>query len=65
MAGENKLRVFLDANILIRGVTMPRFPYETLQPGSFLREIMGWSHDDLSAIERRCWQDLERPFWMR
>ena len=26
-----KLRVFLDANILIRGVTLPRFPYEVLQ----------------------------------
>jgi hypothetical protein len=24
-------RVFLDANVLIRGVTFPRFPYEVLQ----------------------------------
>ncbi len=26
-----KPRVFLDANILIRGVTLPRFPYEILR----------------------------------
>ena len=28
---SQKLRVFLDANILIRGVTLPRFPYEVLR----------------------------------
>jgi len=44
-------RVFLDANVLIRGVTFPRFPY------------MGWSHASLSAVERRRWSDLEQPFW--
>ena len=169
MANEEKLRVFLDANILIRGITLPRFPYEVLRhaagedfipvfspmvldsarlyvqklfpgqrdaletllalldhelipdplpdlvaaheklvrdakdipvalsaiqadvdylvstdrdftdmgdttaelrrylkplrPGSFLREMMGWTSEDLSAIERRRWIDLERPFW--
>jgi predicted nucleic acid-binding protein len=169
MANEEKLRVFLDANILIRGITLPRFPYEvlchaaredfvpafsplvldsarlyvqklfpdhydaletllvlldhelipdplpdvvaaheklvrdvkdipvalsaiqanadylvstdrdftdvddtttelrrylkSLRPGSFLREIMGWTSEALSAIERRRWIDLERPFW--
>jgi hypothetical protein len=26
-------------------------------------QMMGWSHESLSAIERRCWSDLERPFW--
>jgi hypothetical protein len=26
-----KPRVFLDANVLIRGVTFPRFPYEVLR----------------------------------
>ena len=31
--------------------------------GAFLHEVMGWSHDSLSAIERRRWSDLERPFW--
>lgn len=32
MADEaRKLRVFLDANVLIRGVTFPRFPYEVLR----------------------------------
>lgn len=31
MADEKKLRVFLDANILIRGITLPRFPYEVLR----------------------------------
>jgi len=36
-----------------------------IQPGSFLREIMGWSSEALSAVERRRWTDLERPFWER
>jgi len=31
--------------------------------GAFLNEVMGWSHESLSAIERRRWSDLERPFW--
>jgi predicted nucleic acid-binding protein len=169
MANKELLRVFLDANILIRGITLPRFPYEVLRHaakgdfipvlspivldsarlyvqelfphyreafeallillnyelvpdppleevaahaglvrdvkdipvalaaiqagvdylvstdrdftdvnetttelrsrltpikvGSFLREVMEWSSEDLSAIERRRWLDLERPFW--
>jgi len=32
-------------------------------PGAFLQQVMGWSHEALSAIERRRWSDLERPFW--
>lgn len=169
MPSEKKLRVFLDANILIRGITFPRFPYQvlghaakgdyipvfsplvlgsarlyvrrlfpdyqealevllelldyelapdplpdeieahsnpmrdakdipvalsaisadvdylvstdrdftdmdettaelrryltSLRPGSFLREIMGWTSEALAAIERRRWTDLEHPFW--
>jgi len=31
--------------------------------GAFLNEAMGWSHESPSAIERRRWPDLERPFW--
>lgn len=31
MEANRRLRVFLDANILIRGVTFPRFPYEVLR----------------------------------
>jgi len=27
----NRLRVFLDANVVIRGITFPRFPYEVLR----------------------------------
>jgi predicted nucleic acid-binding protein len=169
MADKQKPRVFLDANVLIRGITLPRFPYEVLrhaarrdfipvfsplvldsahryvgemfpehrsaldvllrlldhelaldptpdevsahaglvrdakdvpvalaaiqarvdylvstdrdftdvddttvelrrhlvpiQVGSFLRQVMGWSSQQLSAIERRRWSDLEQPFW--
>ena len=169
MADEKRLRVFLDANILIRGTTLPRFPYEVLRHaargdfipvfspmvldsarlyirelfpdyrealqvllellkgelvpeplpeevaahgslmrdakdipaalaaihasvdylvstdrdstdvdettaelrqhlkplrvGTFLREIMGWTSEALSAIEHRQWSDIERPFW--
>lgn len=34
-----------------------------IRVGSFLREVMGWTGQALSAIERRRWSDLERPFW--
>jgi predicted nucleic acid-binding protein len=34
-----------------------------IRVGSFLREVMGWRSEDLSAIERRRWSELERPFW--
>jgi hypothetical protein len=36
-----------------------------IQPGSFLREVMGWTSEELSAIERRRWTDLAQPFWVR
>lgn len=36
---------------------------EPLRVGSFLREILGWTSEALSAIERRRWPDLEQPFW--
>jgi hypothetical protein len=28
------------------------------RPGTFLREVMGWTSDDLAKIERREWSDL-------
>ncbi len=31
MEDKKKPRVFLDANIIIRGITLPRFPYEVLR----------------------------------
>jgi predicted nucleic acid-binding protein len=31
MAADTQLRVFLDANVFIRGITLPRFPYEVLR----------------------------------
>jgi predicted nucleic acid-binding protein len=31
MVETPKLRVFADANILIRGITLPRYPYEILR----------------------------------
>ena len=31
---KDKPRVFVDANILIRGLTLPRFPYEILRAGT-------------------------------
>jgi len=31
---SGKHRVFIDANILIRGLTLPRFPYEILRAGT-------------------------------
>ncbi len=34
-----------------------------IRAGTFLREVMGWSGEALSAIERRRWPDLDEPFW--
>lgn len=31
---QDKPRIFVDANILIRGLTLPRFPYEVLRAGT-------------------------------
>ena len=31
--------------------------------GAFLREVMGWTSEELTAIERRRWSDLDAPFW--
>jgi predicted nucleic acid-binding protein len=33
-----------------------------IRVGSFLREVMGWRSEELSAIERRRWPDLEGSF---
>jgi len=40
-----------------------RLYLEPIRVGSFLREVMGWTSQALSAIERRRWSDLEKPFW--
>ncbi len=101
MKGPRRHRVFVDANVLIRGVTFPRFPYEVLRlaarheivlvispsvlddvryyvrelfpdhldkcevmrVGSFLNEVMGWSHEALEAIRRRRWGDVKGDIW--
>ena len=34
-----------------------------IKVGTFLRDVMGWTSQSLSAIERRRWSDLEQPFW--
>ncbi len=36
---------------------------KTMAVGAFLHEVMGWSHEALSAVERRNWSDVEKPFW--
>lgn len=38
-------------------------PGKVMKVGSFLNEIMGWSHTDLEAIARRCWEDLREKVW--
>jgi hypothetical protein len=53
-------RDFTDVN---ETTTELRSRLTPIKVGSFLREVMGWSSEDLSAIERRRWSDLERPFW--
>ena len=30
-----------------------------LLPGTFLRQVMGWSGEQLEALRGRSWQDLE------
>ncbi len=37
MTNDRSLRVFLDANILIRGISLPRFPYEVLRHAAPIR----------------------------
>ena len=34
-----------------------------MRVGAFLREVMGWTAEALTAVESRRWSDLERPFW--
>lgn len=34
-----------------------------MRVGSFLREVMRWRSEDLSAIKHRRWSDLEGPYW--
>lgn len=34
-----------------------------IQPGSFLRDVMGWTSEALSAIEYRRWTDIQNAFW--
>lgn len=31
---------------------------QVMLSGTFLREVMGWSHEDLEAVRGRRWQDL-------
>ncbi|MBI5183744.1 MAG: putative toxin-antitoxin system toxin component, PIN family [Nitrospinae bacterium] len=32
---------------------------QPLQPGTFLKEVMGWTSEELESIRYRTWQDLE------
>lgn len=34
-----------------------------IRAGTFLHEVMGWTSEALSAIDRRRWPDLVQPFW--
>jgi predicted nucleic acid-binding protein len=33
-----------------------------LQSGTFLNEVMGWSHEELDVVKRRAWADLPSSF---
>lgn len=46
------LRVFADANILIRGVTFPRFPYEVLRLAARQEIVLVISHSVLNDVRR-------------
>jgi len=38
-------------------------PGKVMKPGAFLSEVYGWSHQDLDAISRRQWRDIEGDIW--
>ena len=38
-------------------------PCEVMRVGSFLNEVMGWSHEALEAISRRRWGDVKGDIW--
>ncbi len=61
-------RVFVDANISdLTGENETtaelRCHIKPIRSGTFLREVMGWTGEALSAIERRRRSDLSQPFW--
>ena len=38
-------------------------PGKVLKVGVFLNQVMGWSHDDLEAISRRQWREIQSRVW--
>jgi len=38
-------------------------PGKVMKVGSFLNEVMGWSHETLEAISRRRWGDVQGEIW--
>jgi len=40
-------------------------PAKVVRVGTFLNQVMGWSHDALAAIARRRWSDITGDYWTR
>lgn len=38
-------------------------PGKVMRLGTFLNEVIGWSHNELAAISRRRWEDLKEKAW--
>lgn len=38
-------------------------PGKVLKVGVFLNQVIGWSHDDLEAISRRQWREIQSRVW--
>lgn len=38
-------------------------PGKAMKVGSFLNEVMGWSHEALEAISHRHWRDVKGEIW--
>ena len=38
-------------------------PAKAVRVGTFLNQVMGWSHEALSSIDRRRWDDLKGDAW--
>jgi putative PIN family toxin of toxin-antitoxin system len=38
-------------------------PGKVMKVGSFLDEVMGWTHETLEAVSRRRWEDVRGEIW--
>ncbi len=49
---------FTDENASTEELRARLAPGKVMSPGAFLNQVMGWSHEQLSEISRRQWNDI-------